>query len=65
MFVKSMYTRHSSVSDMLDELGWSPISQRRHEAQLILFSKLLTVWHKWPSRASLLRRIMVLEENTM
>ena len=26
--------------------------------------KLLAVWHKWPLRASLLRRIKVLEENT-
>ena len=38
-FVKSRYTRYSSVSDMLDELGWPPLSQRRQEAQLILFYK--------------------------
>ena len=25
-FVKSRYTRYSSVSDMLDELGWPPLS---------------------------------------
>ena len=25
-FVKSRYTRYSSVSDMLDELGWPPFS---------------------------------------
>ena len=31
-FVKSRYTRYSSVSDMLDELGWPPLSQRRQEA---------------------------------
>ena len=36
-FVKSMYTRYSSVSDMLDELGWPSLSQRRQEARLILF----------------------------
>ena len=28
------------------------------------FTKLLTVWHKCPSKASLSRRIRVLEENT-
>ena len=28
------------------------------------FTKLLTVWHKFPSKASLSRRIRVLEENT-
>ena len=35
--VKSRYTRYSSVSDMLDEWGWPPLSQRRQEARLILF----------------------------
>ena len=28
-FVKSSYTSYSSVSDMLDELGWPPLSQMR------------------------------------
>ena len=66
-FVKSRYSRYSSVSDMLDVLGWPPLSQRRQEARLIFlffFSKSLTGWHKCPSNASLLRRIRVLEENT-
>ena len=40
-FVKSKYTRYSSVSDMLDELGWPPLSQRRQEARLILFYKII------------------------
>ena len=31
---------------------------------LFCFTTLLTVWHKCPSNASLLRRIRVLEENT-
>ena len=31
---------------------------------LFCFTQLLTVWHKCPSKASLLRRIRVLEENT-
>ena len=40
-FVKSRYTRCSSVSDMLDKLGWLPLSQRRQETQLILFYKII------------------------
>ena len=40
-FVKSRYTRYSSVSDMLDELGWPSLSQRRQEARLILFYKII------------------------
>ena len=36
-FVKSRYSRYYSVSDMLDELGWTPLSQRRQEARLVLF----------------------------
>ena len=31
---------------------------------LLCFTKLLTVWHKCPLKASLLRRIRALEENT-
>ena len=31
---------------------------------LFCFTKLLTVWHKCPKKASLSRRIRVLEENT-
>ena len=40
-FVKSWYSRYSSVSDMLDVLGWTPLSQRRQEARLILFYKII------------------------
>ena len=47
----------ASVSDMLDVLGWTPLSQRRQEARLILFYKIIT-------KASLSKRIRVLEENT-
>ena len=32
-FVKNKYSRYSSVSDMLDVLGWTPLSQRRQEAR--------------------------------
>ena len=41
-FVKSRYSRYSSVSDMFDVLGWTPLSQRRQEARLILFYKIIT-----------------------
>ena len=40
-FVKSRYTRYSSVSDMLDGLGWPPHSQRRQEVRLILVYKII------------------------
>ena len=40
-FVKSWYSRYPSVSDMLDVLGWTPLSQRRQEARLILFYKII------------------------
>ena len=33
--------RYSSVSDMLDVLGWTPLSQSRQEARLILFYKII------------------------
>ena len=41
MFVKSRYSRYSSVSDMLDVLGWTLLSQWRQEAQLFLFYKII------------------------
>ena len=37
-FVTSRYSRYSSVSDVL---GWMPLSQRRQEARLILFYKII------------------------
>ena len=37
-FVKSRYSRYSSVSDGLDVLGWPPLSQWR---RLILFYKII------------------------
>ena len=40
-FVKSRYSKSSSVSDMLDVLGWMPLSQMRQEARLILFYKII------------------------
>ena len=40
-FVKSRYTSYSSVSDMLEVLGWTPLSQKRQEARLILFYKII------------------------
>ena len=68
-FDKSWYSKYSSVSDMLDVLGWTPLSQRRHEARLILFYKIINGLAQVPFEgvlveASLSRRIRVLEENT-
>ena len=48
-FFKSGYTRYVIVSDMLG-LGWPPLSQRRLNE--FCFTKLLTVWHECPSKAS-------------
>ena len=65
-FVKSRYSRYSSVSDMRDVLGWPPLSQRRQGARFFfILTILLTVWHKCPSKVSLLRHKRVLEENTI
>ena len=62
-FVKSIYSRYSSVSDMLDVLGWPPFLKGDRRLNLLFFTKLLMVWHKCPSKVSLLRSIRVLEEN--
>ena len=41
-FVNSRYSRYSSVSDMLDVLGWTPLSQSRQERlDLFLFYKII------------------------
>ena len=45
-FVKSRYKRTDIVTAMLDELGLPILSKRRKDARLILFSKLLTTWHR-------------------
>ena len=38
-FVKNNYKYSSSVSEMIAELGWPPLSERRRTARLILFYK--------------------------
>ena len=63
-FVKSRYSRYSSVSDMLDVLAWTLFLKGDRRLDVFCFTKLLTVWHKCPSNASLSRRIRVVEENT-
>ena len=40
-FVKSRCSRYSSVFDMIDVLGWMPLSQRRQEARFIMFYKII------------------------
>ena len=64
-FVKSMYGRHSSVSEMLDELGWPSLSQRRHETSLILFYKIINGLAGLPLTASFLGPIGAQEVNTI
>ena len=39
--VKSRYSRYSNVSDMIDVLGWTALPQRRQEARLIVFYKII------------------------
>ena len=56
-------SRYSSVSDMLDVLGWTPLSQRRQEARLILFYKVINGLAQVPFEGVLSRYIRVLEEN--
>ena len=63
--VKSRYTRYSSVSDVL---GWTPFSQRRQEARLILFYKIINGLAQVPFEGVLVEvykgTLRVLEENT-
>ena len=54
-FVKSRYSRYSSVSDMLDVLGGRLFLKGDRRLASFCFTKLLTVWHKCPSKASLSR----------
>ena len=42
-FVKSRYSRYSGVYDMFNVLGWPPLSQRRQEARIFLYTILLKV----------------------
>ena len=49
---------------MIDVLGWTPLSQRRQEARLIMFYKIINGLAQVPFEGVLLRRIRVLEENT-
>ena len=59
-----------SVSDMLDVLEWTPLSQRRQEARLILFYKIINDLAQVAFEGILVEAynykviIRVLEENT-
>ena len=50
-FVKSKYSKYSSVSDRLYVSGWTPLSQRRQEARLILFYKIINSLAQVPFEA--------------
>jgi len=42
-FAKSDYRRTTSVSKLMDDLGWRTLSDRRKDARLNLFGKALCV----------------------
>ena len=63
-YVKSRYSIYSSISDMLEVLGGRLFLKGDRRLDLFCVTKLLTVWHKCPSKKCLSRRIRVLEENT-
>ena len=51
-FVKGRYGMFESVTQMLEQLTWTPLSKRRENSRLILFYKLSTIWlwyhiHVW------------------
>ena len=49
-FVKSRYTRYFSVSDMIDVLGWPPLSQIKQEARLMPIEGVLIEAYKGTRR---------------
>ena len=63
-FIKSRYSRYSSVLICLMCWGVRLFLKGDRRLDLYCFTKLLMVWHKYPSKVSLLRRIRVLEENS-
>ena len=64
-FVKSRYTRCSNVSDMLDELRWLSLSQRRQEARLILFYKIINGLAQVPYEGVIIEAYMRTSRNTI
>ena len=50
-FVKGRYGMYESVTQMLEELTWVPLSKRRENARLILFYKIVNnlamIPHSW------------------
>ena len=63
-FVKSRYSRYSSVADMLDVMGWTPVPQRRQEAQLILFYKIINGLAQVPFEGILVEAYKGTRKNT-
>ena len=50
--VKGRYGMFESVTQMLEQLTWTPLSERHENSGLILFTKLSTIWlwyhiHVW------------------
>ena len=48
-----MYARYSNISDMIDGLGWRPLSQRRQACQQILIYKIINGLAQVPSEGVL------------
>ena len=74
-FVKSDYRRTSSVSGMMEELGWKPLHQRRKELRLTLLFKIVNdlvaipahdhiTFNQRPQRNKHQRQINILPANT-
>ena len=63
-FVKNKYSRYSSVSDMLVVLGWPPLSQRRQEARLIIFYKIINGLAQVPFEGVLVEAYKGTRKNT-
>ena len=59
------YQRHSNISDTIQELGWPPLSQRRQEARLIIFYKIIIGLVAVPFEGVLIVRIMAQVGNTI
>ena len=46
-FVKGRYGMYESVTHMLEELTWAPLSKKSENARLILFYKIIRLAPTW------------------
>ena len=64
-FVQKDYQRTSSVTAMMNELGWKPLAHRRREQRLTLLFKIIPatdhiVFNKRPSRSGHINKLKLL-----